>query len=123
MARAVKLQYESGNGAVSVGNVPSERGEVRPFGVPTDTAAGASYRRAPADGSGAPAAVLAWRVILLAEIANFAGLRRHLGRLRADRLVLDIIDRATHHVPSIRSLAAGRTIAEFELGASDFVAI
>jgi len=123
MARAVKLQYESGNGAVSVGNVPSERGEVRPFGVPTDTAAGAISRRVPADGSGAPAAVLAWRVILLAEITNFAGLRRHLGRLRADRLVLDIIDRATHRVPSIRSLAAARTIAEFELGASDFGAI
>jgi len=63
--------------------------------------------------------VTAWRVVALAEIANFAGLRRHLGRLCADRLIDALIDRAIASVPGLRGAAAGRTVAEFELGTTD----
>jgi EAL domain-containing protein (putative c-di-GMP-specific phosphodiesterase class I) len=70
-----------------------------------------------------PVAIAAWRVVVLAEIANFAGLRRIVGKARADRLIDDVSARATNCVAGLRGAAAGRALAEFELGASDFASI
>jgi len=95
----------------------------RSFSLPIRDMASGSYQRPSAGGSDAPVAILAWHGVVLAEITNFAGLRRHLGRPRADRLVLDLFDRASDHVPGIRSVGAGRTIAEFEIGATDLATI
>lgn len=53
-----------------------------------------------------------WSVLGLCEIANFASLRRHLGRARADSLVLDVARRLSDIVPDIRIAAAGRAVIE-----------
>ena len=53
-----------------------------------------------------------WRILCLCELSNFATLRRHLGRPRADRLVLDIGDRITGLCPDARITLAGRTVVE-----------
>lgn len=53
-----------------------------------------------------------WSVLGLCEIANFASLRRHLGRARADSLVLDVARRISGLVPDIRIAAAGRSLIE-----------
>ncbi len=52
---------------------------------------------APAAGAGPR--VVFWRLLCLCEIGNFATLRRHLGRSRADALVLDVAARITPIVP------------------------
>jgi EAL domain-containing protein (putative c-di-GMP-specific phosphodiesterase class I)/GGDEF domain-containing protein len=54
-----------------------------------------------------------WRVLCLCEIANFTTLRRHLGRQRADRLVLDVATRVTELCPDVRVSSAGRAQIEF----------
>jgi diguanylate cyclase len=53
-----------------------------------------------------------WRVLCLCEIANFANLRRHLGRPRADALVHDVAERITALFPDIRIVTAGRALVE-----------
>jgi diguanylate cyclase len=53
-----------------------------------------------------------WHVLGLCEIANFASLRRHLGRARADSLILDVARRITSIVPDVRIAAAGRAVVE-----------
>lgn len=53
-----------------------------------------------------------WRVLCLCEIANFATLRRHLGRPRADSLVFDVARRITDIFPDVRISPAGRAIVE-----------
>ncbi|RZF66133.1 EAL domain-containing protein [Sphingomonas populi] len=123
MARALQIQHVFGASTAPHGGLLSERGEARAVGLPIRDTTNGGYRRPLAAGSDAPVAILAWQGIVLAEVANFAGLRRHLGRPRADRLVLDLIDRASDWVPGIRSLGAGRTVAEFELGGIDLAAI
>jgi len=53
-----------------------------------------------------------WRILCLCEIANFATLRRHLGRPRADALVRDVAERITDIIPDLRVSAAGRALVE-----------
>jgi diguanylate cyclase len=54
----------------------------------------------------------AWRILCLCQITNFAGLRRHLGRPRADTLVLDITKRIGELCRDIRLSVAGRAVIE-----------
>ncbi|WP_204325537.1 hypothetical protein, partial [Stenotrophomonas maltophilia] len=65
-----------------------------------------------------------WSVLGLCEIANFASLRRHLGRARADSMVLDVARRITGLVPDVRIAAAGRALIEisFERASPEAVA-
>jgi EAL domain-containing protein (putative c-di-GMP-specific phosphodiesterase class I)/GGDEF domain-containing protein len=63
-------------------------------------------------GQGRPVERRYWRVLCLAEIANFATLRRHLGRPRADALVFDVGLRITELCPDVRVSAAGRALVE-----------
>lgn len=68
-----------------------------------------------AGGSFAPSHVEAktgWQFLCLAEIANFAELRRHLGRSRADRLVVDVATRIGQVMPRARLAVVGRTLVE-----------
>ena len=53
-----------------------------------------------------------WRFLILAEIANFTALRRHLGRLRADTLIVDVVTRIGNALPDARVMIAGRDVAE-----------
>ncbi|MES2441395.1 MAG: GGDEF domain-containing phosphodiesterase [Pseudomonadota bacterium] len=53
-----------------------------------------------------------WRILCLCEISNFATLRRHLGRPRADALVLDVAARVTELCPDVRISAAARSVVE-----------
>lgn len=71
------------------------------------------HATAPNVGARPPEAQLKpWRFLCLAEIANFAPLRRHLGAPRADRLVLDIADRVSLHLPFARIGIVGRKAIE-----------
>ena len=67
-----------------------------------------------------------WRILSQCEILNFATLRRHLGRPRADALVLDVAARVAEVLPDVRILTAGRALIEIgfereapEAGAAD----
>ena len=67
-----------------------------------------------------------WRILSQCEILNFATLRRHLGRPRADALVLDVAARIAEVLPDVRILTAGRALIEIgfereaaEAGAAD----
>ena len=67
-----------------------------------------------------------WRILSQCEIVNFAMLRRHLGRPRADALVLDVAERIAKLLPDVRILTAGRALIEIsfereapEAGAAD----
>jgi diguanylate cyclase len=53
-----------------------------------------------------------WRILCLVEIANFAMLRRHLGRPRADKLALDVARRINALCPDLRIATVGRSIVE-----------
>jgi EAL domain-containing protein (putative c-di-GMP-specific phosphodiesterase class I) len=54
----------------------------------------------------------AWQFLILAEIANFAVLRRHLGRPRADMLIADVSMRIAAVLPETRTVVAGRHLVE-----------
>ncbi|WP_225883074.1 EAL domain-containing protein [Sphingomonas aliaeris] len=54
----------------------------------------------------------AWQFLCLADILNFAALRRHLGRTRADQLVIDVSVRIAEVLPAARVLIVGRSILE-----------
>ncbi len=67
-----------------------------------------------------------WRILSQCEIVNFATLRRHLGRPRADALVLDVGERIAALLPEVRILTAGRALIEIaferekpEMGVAD----
>ncbi|TGX50468.1 GGDEF domain-containing protein [Sphingomonas gei] len=67
-----------------------------------------------------------WRILSQCEIVNFATLRRHLGRPRADTLILDVGARIAALLPEVRILTAGRALVEIaferekpEMGAAD----
>lgn len=67
-----------------------------------------------------------WRILSQCEIVNFAALRRHLGRPRADALVLDVAARISNLLPDVQILTAGRALIEVafareapEAGAAD----
>ncbi|RYF06609.1 MAG: phosphodiesterase, partial [Oxalobacteraceae bacterium] len=53
-----------------------------------------------------------WRFLVLAEISNFSLLRRHLGRPRADTLIVDVAARIADTLPDARIVVAGRDLAE-----------
>ncbi|WP_077228615.1 GGDEF domain-containing phosphodiesterase [Sphingomonas hengshuiensis] len=56
--------------------------------------------------------VAAWRILVLCEISNFATLRRHLGRPRADSLGVDVADRILSLCEGTRIVSAGRALVE-----------
>lgn len=60
-----------------------------------------------------------WQFLCLAEIANFADLRRHLGRSRADRLVVDVATRIGQVLPYARLAVVGRTLVELTFESDD----
>lgn len=53
-----------------------------------------------------------WRFVVLAEIGNFAPIRRHVGCARADLLVEDVLARVRAELPDLRAFAAGRSSVE-----------
>ena len=53
-----------------------------------------------------------WRFLVLAAVANFAVLRRHLGRSRADTVIVDVAARIADTLPDARIMVAGRDTAE-----------
>jgi predicted signal transduction protein with EAL and GGDEF domain len=53
-----------------------------------------------------------WRILTLCEIANFVSLRRHLGRARADSLLVDVAQRITALCPDARIMPVGRALIE-----------
>lgn len=61
-----------------------------------------------------------WHFVCLADIANFGPLRRHLGALRADCLVMDVADRISEHLPQARLAVVGRTMVEFAFDGEKF---
>ena len=66
---------------------------------------------------GAATPATRWHALALCEIANFQSLRRHLGRPRADTLILDLADRMAELEPRVRSVTAGRATAELTFDA------
>ena len=61
---------------------------------------------------GGPAAQASWRFLCLAEIGNFAALRRHLGRSRSDLLAVDVAARIAQVLPDARLAVAGRALVD-----------
>ena len=62
----------------------------------------------------------AWHFVCFVEIANFAGLRRHLGRSRADALVLDLERRVTNILPDAATSIVARATIELIFGGEGF---
>lgn len=123
MARALQTEDFSADWAYSPAGVLPMRGEVPLSGLPMRSELGHVRHWAPNVYAGGPSVTLAWRAVALAEIANFAGLRRHLGRLCADRLSTALVDRATGCIAGLHATAVTRTLVEFELGSTDLAAI
>lgn len=67
----------------------------------------------------ASGALPAWRFHAVAEIGNFAALRRHLGRARADLLIHDVLDRLEGVVAGARLSVIGRTQVELAWEGAD----
>jgi EAL domain-containing protein (putative c-di-GMP-specific phosphodiesterase class I)/GGDEF domain-containing protein len=66
-----------------------------------------------------------WRCLCLVEIANFASLRRHVGRARADELARAVATRIRRVIPHAYAHPAGRALIELTLegdAAADFEA-
>lgn len=61
----------------------------------------------------------AWQFFCLAEVGNFADLRRHLGKARADLLVTDVATRIGHVLPDARVSIVGRTLVEVGFDGDD----
>lgn len=55
----------------------------------------------------------AWEFVCLGEIANFAAIRRHVGKARADRLIADVSGRIAAAAVTIDARPVGRATAEF----------
>ncbi|UZK66233.1 putative bifunctional diguanylate cyclase/phosphodiesterase [Sphingomonas sp. M1-B02] len=98
--------------------------------IAADTAgpspAPAAPAKLPAWGRGQRGEAGIWRILCLCEIGNFATLRRHLGRPRADALVQDVATQIIDLCPDIRIVTAGRALIEIaferdspEAGAAD----
>ncbi|MES3090000.1 EAL domain-containing protein [Sphingomonas aerolata] len=69
----------------------------------------------PATMSCLPVAFHGWQFVILAEVANFAMLRRHVGRARADTLVGDIALRIAAVLPQSRTEIAARDLIDIAL--------
>lgn len=63
---------------------------------------------------------LTWQFIAFVEIANFAALRRHLGRSRADALVLDLERRILATMPVAATMVVGRATIELTFDGTHF---
>ena len=59
-----------------------------------------------------PHYAIGWQFLILAEIENFNVLRRHLGRSRADMLIVDVAARVSAVLPDARVIVAGRDVVE-----------
>ncbi|MEG8018041.1 diguanylate cyclase domain-containing protein [Sphingomonas sp. LR55] len=55
---------------------------------------------------------VAWQFLILAEIENFGVLRRHLGRPRADTMIVDVAARIGTVLSDARIVIAGRDMIE-----------
>jgi EAL domain-containing protein (putative c-di-GMP-specific phosphodiesterase class I) len=98
-----------------VPDIPNGMREVPVLHVEHGIARSAAWAMAPGgpQGSALPAfAHVGWRFLILAEIANFGVLRRHLGRARADILIVDVAARISDALPDARVGIAGRDSAE-----------
>lgn len=65
----------------------------------------------------------AWQMAGTLEIQNFALLRRHLGVLRADRLILDVAERTSIHCAQLQVGIAGRQTIEIRGEVDDLAAV
>lgn len=73
----------------------------------------------PVTGSGGLAPDPGMRFLILAEIINFVGLRRHLGAQRADSLILDVADCLSMQLPDVPVVITARAMLEMSFaGAS-----
>lgn len=61
----------------------------------------------------------AWRFLILAEIANFAVIRRYVGCARSNMLVADVSSRLSQAVPGMRLTVVGRTTLELAFEGED----
>ena len=61
-----------------------------------------------------------WHFIAFVEIANFAALRRHVGRSRADDLVLDLEQRILSAMPHASAVVVGRSMIELSFDGAHF---
>uniref|UniRef100_UPI003A86D71E EAL domain-containing protein n=1 Tax=Sphingomonas sp. GlSt437 TaxID=3389970 RepID=UPI003A86D71E len=64
--------------------------------------------------AGSPADAGGWQALAVLEIANFATLRRYLGTRRADRLILDVAERVSLHIPDAQIGIIGRHTIEIQ---------
>lgn len=67
--------------------------------------------------------VVGWQCLLLVEIGNFAVLRRHLGRDRADTLVHDVAAHVVKLVPVLRADIASRQVIELAFWAESLATV
>lgn len=65
-----------------------------------------------AAGGNPPLSARFWRILCLCEVSNFVSLRRHIGRARADSLLLDIANRIASLCPDVRITLVGRALVE-----------
>lgn len=56
-----------------------------------------------------------WRFVVLAEVANFVALRRHLGRARAELLFGDVAERIAEVLPPASLTSVARQLIEIDL--------
>lgn len=66
-----------------------------------------------------PIAFHRWQFAILAEVANFAVLRRHVGRGRADTLIADVAARIAVLLPETKTAVAARDRIEVQLLGDD----
>lgn len=91
---------------------PAEEGARAPLLAARDEDRGMRPKARRARTAGDEGSRGAWRIICLCEVTNFAALRRHLGRPRADLLAGDIATRLVEHGRDVRVVSAGRNLVE-----------
>jgi diguanylate cyclase len=96
---------------------PSE--PVSPWHAEAPVALGAGAPSRKTSGPRSRTVAKAWRFLCLAEIGNFAALRRHLGCHRADRLVIDVSVRIGQVLPDARLAVIGRNQVEVAFAGDD----
>jgi diguanylate cyclase len=110
--------------AAALRRMRGRRGASEPAGASVATSTLASEAPAPEQIAEALRDVAReWRSLCLIEIANFASLRRHVGRARADELARALATRIRRAVPHASAHPAGRALVEVTLegdSAADF---
>lgn len=97
---------------------PSRQGVCVSVQATGDLATSDGHALVPGDSAARRVEARPCRVLGLCEIANFAALRRHLGRPRADALVADVSRRILATEPDLRVLTAGRAFVEIAFEAA-----